>query len=229
MTNPIDPVRDESLLRAGAVPTAAIHGRRQVLATMAGAAAAACSLILVGCAGINNISSDVSSYGEWPGDRQPGRYAFERLPSQQARAEEMAALEESARSALEKAGFSAAAPDQKPDVLIQVGTRQTRADYSPWDDPLWWRGGFGYYRHGPWGGPRWGLSARYDFPRYEREVAVLIRDQASGKPLFESHASSEGSSRSDSQLLNAMFQAALMDFPRQGVNPRRVVVPLKGG
>jgi hypothetical protein len=67
---------------------------------------------------------------------------------------------------------------------------------------------------------------RYDFPRYERQVALLIRDRASGKPLFEARASSEGSSRLDDAVLAAMFQAAMMDFPRLGMNPRRVVVEL---
>jgi hypothetical protein len=54
----------------------------------------------------------------------------------------------------------------------------------------------------------------------------LIRDRASGKPLFEARASSEGTARSDAALFGAMFEAALMDFPRLGVNPRRVTVEL---
>ncbi len=190
-------------------------------ATLAGA------LLLGGCAGISTVSSNVSSFGDWPTERKPGTYAFERLPSQQARAAESDALEASARTALERAGFQPAAPGQEPDVLVQVGARDSRVFVvSPWDDPLWWRGGFGYWRHGPWISPRWGASVSYDVPRIERHVALLIRDRATGKPLFETRASSEGSMRSDTSLLNAMFQAALMDFPRLGMNPRRVVVEL---
>ena len=41
----------------------------------------------------------------------------------------------------------------------------------------------------------------YRSPRYDREVAVLIRDRASGKPLYEARASSDGITRSDSTLL----------------------------
>jgi hypothetical protein len=186
------------------------------------------TLLLGGCAGVQTLSSNVSSFGEWPGERKPGTYAFERLPSQQARLAEAEALENSARAALEKAGFQPAEPGKEPDVLVQVGARDERYVVSPWDDPLWWRGGFGYWRYGPWVSPRWGASMRFgsDFPRYERQVAVLIRDRASGKPLFETRASSEGGSRSDTATLNAMFEAAMMDFPRLGVNPRRVVVEL---
>ncbi|MBE0547739.1 MAG: DUF4136 domain-containing protein [Rubrivivax sp.] len=186
------------------------------------------AVLLAGCAAMNSLSTDVSSFGEWPADRKPGSYAFERLPSQQARAAEADALEAAAQGALLKAGFTAAAPGAEPDVLVQVGARSSLADYQAWDDPLWWRGGFGYWRYGPWVSPRWAMSARYDFPRYEREVAVLIRDRASGKPLFEARASSEGNARAGAATLAAMFEAALMDFPRLGMNPRRVVVPLPG-
>ena len=184
------------------------------------------ALLLGGCAAMRSISSDVSSYGEWPAGRAPGAYAFERLPSQQARPAESDALEAAARSALEHAGFTPVDAGKAPDVLVQVGAREARTDFYPWDDPLWWRGGFGYWRGGPWVSPGWGLGMRYDFPRYERQVAVLIRDRASGKPLFEARASSEGGSRLDGAVLGAMFQAAMMDFPRLGMNPRRVVVEL---
>ena len=186
----------------------------------------AASLALGGCAALKSVSSDVSSFGDWPVERKPGTYAFERLPSQQARAAETAALEAAAQGALAKAGFAPVAAGQEPEVLVQVGARVGRSD-SPWADPFWWRGSFGYYRHGPWLGPRWGMGTQFESARYEREVAVLIRDRASGKPLFEARASNEsGSSSAGSATLAAMFEAALMDFPRPGMNPRRVVVPL---
>lgn len=183
--------------------------------------------LLSGCATLNTVSSSVASFGEWPAERKPGSYAFERLPSQQARAAESEALEASARNALEKAGFTPSADGKEPDVLVQVGARDARYVVSPWDDPMWWRGSFGYWRYGPWVSPRWGVNMRYDsFPRYERQVALLIRDRATGKPLFETRATSEGNARSDAALLSAMFEAAMMDFPRLGMNPRRVVVEL---
>ena len=189
----------------------------------------AAGLLLSGCAAIRGVTSDVSSYGDWPAERKPGSYAFERLPSQQARPAETETLEAAARGALFKAGFVAAAPDTQPDVLVQVGAHSGPANLGPWSDPLWWRGSFGYYRYGPWMGPRWGLSAQYDTLRYERVVAILVRDRASGRPLFEAHASNEGSaSQAGAGTLAAMFEAALLDFPRRGVNPRRVVIASPG-
>jgi hypothetical protein len=196
--------------------------RRLVIAASAATALA----LLAGCAALNTVTSDVSSFGEWPAGRAPGTYAFERLPSQQQRAEEADALEAAARPALEKAGFKAVANGAQPDVTVQVGTRATRTDAGPWDDPLWWRGGFGYYRRGPWPGPTWSMSVYASPPRYDREVALLIRDHASGKPLFESRASTSGGSSGSPSVTMAMFQAAMLDFPKTGINPRRVSVPL---
>jgi Domain of unknown function (DUF4136) len=194
-------------------------------ASLLGACVLALAAGLAGCASVGSVWSDVNSAGEWPAERRPGTFAFERLPSQQARAAETEAVENAARPALAKAGFTPAAPGQEPDVLVQVGARATRTDtYYPWADPFWYRGGFGYWRYGPWMGPTWSMSAYYDVARYGREVAVLIRDRATGKPLFEARASNEGGLSLGPEMLAAMFEAALMDFPRTGINPRRVVV-----
>ena len=180
---------------------------------------------LTGCASLRSVTSDVSSFGEWPVDRKAGSFAFERLPSQGARPAEATALESAALPALLKAGFSPVAAGGAPDVLVQLGARSQRSDYGVWNDPLWWRGGFGYYRHGPWLSPRWSLAMRSDFERFDREVAVLLRDRASGKPLFEARAVNEGAlDTANAATLGAMFEAALMDFPKLGINPRRVTV-----
>ncbi len=186
----------------------------------------ATTAVLAGCAGMRSVSSEVSSYGEWPAERAPGTYAFERLPSQQAQAAEAERLETAAAGALAKAGFKPVDAGKEPEVLVQVGVRDSRYVVQPWDDPLWWHGGFGYWRHGPWGSPRWALSMRYDMPRYETQVGLLLRDRASGKPLYETRAATDSNVRADSATLGALFQAALMDFPRLGMNPRRVVVEL---
>lgn len=201
--------------------------RRTWRARLGAGAAALAVVALSGCAAMRQLSVEVSSFGEWPTGRQGGSYAFERLPSQQSRAAEAEVLENTARAALAKAGFTPVTAGQEPDVLVQVGNRVGRADVQPWDDPLWWRGSFGYYRSGPWVGPRWGLGFRYDYGRYQHQVAVLLRDRASGKPLFESRASRESSTELTSPgTLGAMFEAALMDFPKLGLNPRTVTMPV---
>jgi hypothetical protein len=63
-------------------------------------------------------------------------------------------------------------------------------------------------------------------PRFDREVAVLLRDRATGRPVYEARASNDGYSMGNAALLAAMFAAALRDFPATGLSPRTVVVPL---
>jgi hypothetical protein len=208
-------------------------------------AAAAAVLALAGCASLNVLDAEVSSFSRWPADRAPATYVFERLPSQQANPQAAAVLEDSARRAVEAAGFVPAAEGAVPDVSVQIGARITATDRSPYDDPFWY-GPYGwgpYYRGfhgrygrgywGPYGSPYWGPYGRYGAwgpgyyydPYYEREVAVLIRDKKSGEPLYEARANSEGLTSGAISLLPAMFSAALQGFPSGGpANPRRVRV-----
>jgi hypothetical protein len=198
-----------------------LQQRRGLLAAMVVSVVA-----LAGCATMNEMSADVSTFGEWPAGRAPGTYAFERLPSQQADAASQQMLEDAANAALLRAGFKPAAAGAEADVLVQVGARQGRADRSPWDDPFWWQGGFVGWRHSPWRGPGWGTAWRVEPARYDREVAVLIRDRATAKPLYEARAGNEGLSSRIGPFLEPLYRAALVDFPATGINPRRVTVPL---
>lgn len=200
--------------------------KRRTLFTFGMAGTLGLATLLAGCAAIDSVTSDVSSFGEWPAGRAPGSYAFERLPSQQAQAEQAAALEKAAAPALARAGFRPVTTGQEPDVLVQLGARFTRTNASPWDDPLWFSGGFGRFHRGPWIGPSWSMGWHYQAPRYEHELALLLRDRASGKPLYETRAASEGSGRADGATVAAMFEAAMADFPRPALSPRRVTVPL---
>jgi hypothetical protein len=202
--------------------------------TLRPALAAGALALLGGCASLHQVSADVATFGDWPAGRRGGSYAFERLPSQQTAADASRQLEDAARPALAMAGFAPAAEGAEPDLLVQVGARTSRTDLSPWDDPLWWPGGWGLgWRHGYhgawrgayWGGPVWGGTLVYSTPRYDHAVALLIRDRASGRPLFEAHASSEGFQRSLRPMLQPLFTAALTDFPTGATAPRRVTVP----
>lgn len=180
------------------------------------------AFVLAGCASLNLLNNDVSTYSQWPQGRQAGTYAFERLPSQQARADAQQQLENAARPALEAAGFTPAADAQEADFLVQVGARVT-AYADPFDDPFFWRGGPFWGRRHFWG-PGWGWG--YTGPDYEREVAVLIRDRRSGQALYEARAANSGASPSIESLLPAMFEAAMKDFPHGGINPRKVTTEI---
>ena len=196
------------------------------------ASAVAAVMTLTACASFNQLSSDVSTFNQWPTGRQPATYAFDRLPSQQANADAQKMLEDAATRALKTAGFTPAADPKTADVTVQLGARVNVQDASPFDDPFWWRGGLyrGYaargYRSGGFGfgfGLGFGRSF-YGSPNFEREVAVLIRDKKTGDALYEARAVNEGASQAINSLLPAMFDAALQGFPAQATstNPRRV-------
>ena len=190
----------------------------------------AVTLLLGGCAAMNNLDNEVSTYGAWPGERKPASYGFERLPSPQAHPERQQMLEDAARGAVESAGFAPAAEAADAVYLMQLGARVTSND--PWYDfdPMFWHGGL-RYGHGfgfrRWGRDPWGFGAGFDSaPSFEREVVVLIRDRKTGQLLYEAHASNSGPSASIDRLLPPMFRAAMRDFPGSSPNPHNVTVLL---
>lgn len=192
-------------------------------------AVGAAAVVLSGCAAMNHLNSDVSTFSQWPADRKPGSYVFERLPSQQQRAEQQQVLEDAARRGLEQAGFTPAADSKEADVTVTLGARVNASDPWPFADPFWWHGGLFYSRRHPFWGPGWGPGwggSFYDTPRYEREVALLIRDRKTGQPLYEARASNDGTTSAINALLPAMFAAAMKDFPAGGTNPRVVTTQI---
>ena len=158
---------------------------RRVALLSLGAAAA---LSLAGCAALNTVVADAQTFGSWPAGRQPGSFAFERLPSQQRNEANQASLEDAARGALLKAGFTESADPKAADIVVSLGARVTRSGPAPWDDPLWWRwnGSYWGWRYGPAWRPyysRWGYSYPMDpmmERRYDREVAMLLREEDLG-------------------------------------------------
>ena len=204
---------------------------RKTVVTLISAAA------LAGCASLYNLDVDVSSYSRWPAGRTPSTYAFERLPSQQARPQQAQMLEDAARPAIEGAGLAAAPEGSTADVTVQLGARITETDRSPFDDPFWYGGRGIWHRpfvYGRYGRPFWGPGWRRgfwdpsaDFPTYEREVAVLVRDRRAGEPLYEGRAESEGTTSGVATILPAMFVAVMRDFPAgRADNPHRVTVEM---
>ena len=186
---------------------------------------------LAACSGPYNIAANVSTFGSFPADRAGASYAFERLPSQKD-SKRQGELEDQARAALEKAGFKPAGDAKTADILVTLGARMSAEEYAPWDDPFWWRGrGPGWRVGGPWygyAGPCYGFHRTLGpcplDVRYDREVAMLMRDRVSNEPVYEAHASHESGSRGDDGVTTALFAAALADFPKAEPQSHRVTV-----
>jgi hypothetical protein len=186
----------------------------------------AATAMLAACASMNQFTADVTTFGEWPAARAGATFSFERMPSQQGRPEAQQRLEDAARPTLVRAGLRPAAEGTEPDLVVQIGARLTRLERSPWDDPLWWHGGFGRWHRGPWRGPYWGMGWRMEPARYEQEVALLIRERASGRPLYETRASTDGPGQGGDHWLAPLFAAALAEFPAVKPQVHAVTVPL---
>ncbi|MBN8504986.1 MAG: DUF4136 domain-containing protein [Burkholderiales bacterium] len=180
--------------------------------------------LLSGCAALNTVSPEVRSFGTWPAGRSPGSYAFERLPSQQQPLSRAPDWELLAAPALAKAGFQPAAAGAQADVIVSIGVRVSVSGEDPWLDPLWYR----------WNAPlyawRFGMPPRahpmFIERRFEREVGLLLRDRASGQPLYEARASHDGATKGDDVLIAALFSAALSDFPAAKPQAHHVPVSL---
>lgn len=199
------------------------------------AMAMALALTQSGCAGLHEVTSKVASYGTWPEGRPPGAYVFERLPSQQSRAEAQAKLEAAAEPALAAAGFRKVDDAARADVSVQVSAQtivDERGRYEPWGPrpyygPYYgpWRPGFGgWWGSGGRGG--FGISMAMEPPWTQMQVDLLIRDRRNNQVLYETHAVHDRLGSPIDELYPFLFQAALKDFPHQAVSPRMVTVPV---
>lgn len=181
---------------------------------------------LSGCAGMYTVRSEVSSYGAWPAERKPASFAFERLPSQGKEDTRQAQLETAATAALLKAGFGPATDAKSADVLVMVGARVSLQERGPWEDPFWWQYRTSFWRYSPLHRP-YAYNNALGNRRYEREVALVLRDRKTGEAIYETRANSDGLSVGDDALLGAMFEAAIKDFPRTIPEPHEVAVSLQ--
>ncbi len=194
-----------------------------------GAALGAAGLAgLPGCAALGTVNVTVRTFGAWPEGRKPGRYAFDRLPSQEANAEARAALEAAASAALDRVGFSAAPDAASADVLVQFGARQAQLLEPPprlsfgigIGTPIGRHGGFGFGANSyPW---------YTDRIRELREMGLLLIDRETRKVLVEVQTRHESRYGMGDDVLQVLFDAALDGFPDLPAGERTVTVALPG-
>jgi Domain of unknown function (DUF4136) len=195
---------------------------------------------LTGCASVRLIDNDVSTFSSLSAVPAGSTYRFERLPSQQTNPQLQDQLEAIAQASLAKVGLlrvgdapgSAAAR-----YSVQMGINVQSVDYTPWDDFGPRFGGYVGIGSGPFLVGRRGYGHVYGQfgyplmympppPNYLREVSLVLRDTASNKVVFETHARHEGPWADTLAILPAMFDAALQGFPAPPAGPRRVNVEI---
>ncbi|WP_342129608.1 DUF4136 domain-containing protein [Hydrogenophaga sp. OTU3427] len=204
---------------------------RRRLSTMLLATAA----LLGGCASVMRVDNEVQSFPQWPaGAPQRGdRFAFERLPSQQSAAPSPGqdGLELAVRDALVGWGMQLPVGQASVRWLVQVKAGGQRLPRAPWDPDPWdraqWRisGGIGF------GGRHGGIALGFpllnlEHPYYFREIAVVLRDAASGRVVYETRARHDGRWNDSPALWNAMVQGAMRDFPTPPAGVRQVNIDI---
>lgn len=205
------------------------------------AALALAALLLAGCASVIRIDNQVESFARWQ-DRPSGTavpappqvYRFERLPSQQG-ARNQDELETLAEAALGRVGWSRAAEATPAPWRVQVNASVVRLPRAPWEDPYDVWGPFGY----PYGLPGrdyvvtgtgqvifFPAFPRFETPYYQRAVAIVIREAASGRVVYETRAAHDGRWNSTPSLWTAMIDAALAGFPVPPAGVRQVNIDI---
>jgi hypothetical protein len=194
--------------------------------------AAAAAVALSGCATGYLLDNQVQSFSQLQALPAPATYRFERSLSQQTDPAQQA-LEALSDPALHKAGLRR--DDAQPRYSVQVSARTDRT-LSPYADP-WDRWGWG----GGWGGWGLGVSGRHfgigfgggfprggDSPWFHREVSIVVRDLASYRVVYETHAVNTGPWMDNRSVLPAMFDAAMHGFPNPPAGPRQVNIQVGG-
>ena len=75
-------------------------------------------------------------------------------------------------------------------------------------------GEFGTYSGTSYTAPTYGWVGMASSTAYSRYFALKVVNQADGKPIYETKASSEGSSGTFGQVAECIFDSALSEFPR---------------
>ena len=190
--------------------------------------ALAASALLAGCASTLRMDNTVQSFSALSEVPAAASYRYERLPSQRQDPAQPP-LEAITDAALARVGLRR--DDAAPAYTVQVWSRMQYA-VSPWAQPRlggWsgW-GGVGLSSHRGMGMgvgigfPHGGI----DSPWYQREVGLILREAASGRVVYETHAFHEGYWIDPARAWPAMVEAALQGFPQPPAGVRRVDITL---
>jgi predicted small secreted protein len=195
----------------------------------------AAAATLAGCSTTRLVDSDVQSFSSLPSIPAGATYRFERLPSQETMPVQQNMLEAVAQQSLERVGLKH--DEAAATYSVQVGLQaQRRVEYDPFG-PGFGPGFGGYGGFGPGfrrGGFYGGYGGYYGYPYgrfpdrviYAQQVGLTVRDIASGRIVYETHAAHDSLYPADTQVLTVMLDSALYGFPQAPAGIRRVNVEI---
>ncbi len=188
--------------------------------------------LLTGCSSVRLVDSEVlavSTLAAGSAALAGARYRFERLPSQAAQPQ-LARMESLAEAALARVGLVRDDAQAQYSVLLEVRVYSFLADdwgnpiTSPWGPGAW--PGHGQLVIGS-GGAMVGFGVHYPpSTAYSREISLLLRDLRSSQVVYETRAVNSSPWYDTDNVLAAMLQAALKDFPNPPAGTRRVNIEI---
>lgn len=185
------------------------------------ASLALAAVMLSGCATSRNVDSEVRSFGGTTPIATGATYRFERLPSQDPKAQEP--LEAATQKALATKGL----------VLDEARARYTVQVRLDSDYLL--RDAFGHWQYSPFDriilspdGTLWRQmrSPLIDPVWYRRTLQVVVRELGSGNIAYETRAVHDSPWSDTPNLIAPILDAALGDFPQSQPTPKTVTVVL---
>ena len=187
----------------------------------------AAAVLLSGCATVTRVDNDVQSFASWTSAvPRPLAFRFERLPSQQADANQQDTVEQLALPALAQAGLVLDTP--KARFSLQISTKMLTestwsSPYGPWGPRGPWMGG-GWGMRGPFMGPL--MPMPMEVRSYQRLLSLVLRDLATGQVVYETQANQDSNWPIGNHLIPAMVTAALHGFPNPPVGLQRITVDI---
>lgn len=195
-------------------------------------------LLLTGCSGMRVIDSHVLAISTLPANAPPMtgvHYRFERLPSQQTQQAGAEQLEALAQEALLHVGLTRDDAVATYSVLLGLGVQPYLGDAGAYPLSQPW---YGAARPGSYGSIMWGSGMRrpgmgfgmsMGFPpstSYRYEVSLVLRDLRNSQVVYETRAVHFGPWSDTLNILPALFEAALRDFPNPHAGPRKINIEI---
>ena len=186
-----------------------------------------CVTILIVMAGCSRVQTDVSSFSSvsplsvgdtfyiLADDGQKGSMEFEQYASSVARRLGKAGwrrtddLKSATYVVLMSYGVGGSKEVSTP-IIGQTGGGTTTHSGSVYGSG----GGFGTYSGTSYTAPTYGVVGMSSSTAYSRYFALKVVKQADGKAVYETKASSEGSSATFGQVAECIFDSALSEFPK---------------